>query len=67
MILVIRSQSERGYWSDIQGWVYDVSSATEFFPPLSSWYLPMSKGNDAEFVPISKAKDFDPDGDVPQS
>ncbi|ABM97167.1 hypothetical protein [Methylibium petroleiphilum] len=29
---VIRSESERGYWSNEIGWVYDVASATPFLP-----------------------------------
>lgn len=54
MSLVIRSKSERGYWSNIIGWVYDVYSATKFRNKDGN--LPMSRDDDAEFVSVLKAR-----------
>ena len=56
---VIRSESERGYWSNELGWVYDVVSATRF-PSMDS-YLPVSSGRDATYAPLDKAMDFEID------
>lgn len=45
---VIRSESERGYWSNVMGWVSDLASATRF--DSTDYDLPISAGRDAQFV-----------------
>jgi hypothetical protein len=60
--LVIRAQSERGYYQVGQGWVFDVASATRFdsnTAPLDVWtFKPISSGNDAVLVDLDSAEDF---------
>ena len=56
---VIKSDSERGYWSSESGWVFDVASASKF-PLLKvlSTILPLSSGNDAEYIDLADAQDY---------
>ncbi len=56
---LIRSVSERAYWSNSLWWVYDVRSATCFEDAQGN--LPLACGKDAEFVRRADACDFDPD------
>lgn len=56
---IIRSESERGYWSNELGWVYDVESATRFLS--MDGYLPVSSGRDATYIQPDMAVDFAPD------
>ncbi len=56
---VIKSDSERGYWSNENGWTFDVASASKF--PLAgvlTAILPESSGHDAEFIDLSDAQDY---------
>jgi hypothetical protein len=56
---VIKSDSERGYWSNENGWTFDVASASKF--PLAgvlTAILPESSGDDAEFIDLSDAQDY---------
>ena len=56
----IRSASEEGYWSRDLGWASDVSYATRYLELPR--YLPMSRGDDAEFVvDDGSLKDFEED------
>ena len=61
-LLIIRSESERGYYQVGQGWVFDVASATRFNSnpaPLDLWtFKPVSSGNDAVLVDLDSAEDF---------
>ena len=61
-LLIIRSESERGYYKVGQGWVFDVASATRFDSnpaPLDAWtFKPISSGNDAVLVDLDSAEDF---------
>ena len=61
-LLIIRSESERGYYQVGQGWVFDVASATRFDSnpaPLDAWtFKPISSGNDAVLVDLDSAEDF---------
>jgi hypothetical protein len=55
---VIKCDSEKGYWSN-DGWVFDVASASKF--PLAAVLatnLPLSSGNDAEFIDLADAQDY---------
>jgi hypothetical protein len=58
MIYVIHSKSETGFWSNDLGWVFDIEDATEFDEReehgtmLESTNLPMSAGNDAEWMVV---------------
>lgn len=56
---VIKSDSERGYWSSGTGWVIDVASASKF-PLLRvlSTNLPLSSDNDAEYIDLADAHDY---------
>jgi len=56
---VIRSESEQGYWSNDDGWMLHPESATEFSSEERAGHLPMSCGNDAEWVNKSEAKPFE--------
>lgn len=60
-LVVLRSQSEYGYWSNALGWVYDVNSATHYEAPVAGGDLVC--GPDAHWVPVANAEDFDPDED----
>lgn len=42
---VIRSESEKGFWSNEDGWVESIESATKF--ETNDGHLPVSAGNDA--------------------
>jgi hypothetical protein len=55
-LYVIRSVSERGYWSNDKGWVFDVASASKF--PENTAYVPNTSGKDAVYVDAKSAKDF---------
>ncbi|MCD2453636.1 hypothetical protein GO003_024975 [Methylicorpusculum oleiharenae] len=57
---VIKSDSERGYWSNGQGWVFDVASATKFSISRLSLYLPAASAMDAEYIHLSDATDYIP-------
>lgn len=50
-LFVIASDSERGYWSNRQGWVYDARDANRW-PDTSRRHvnLPLSRGSDARWV-----------------
>lgn len=52
---VIVSESERGFWSNEQGWVFDKDSATVFTAEEEVQNLPLSAGDDAQRVPFSYA------------
>jgi|GEM_PF-1359028 len=56
---VIKSDSERGYWSNETGWVNDVASASKM-PLLRvlSTILPLSSGDDAEYIDLNDAQDY---------
>lgn len=55
MELVIYSESEHGFWSNDQGWVYDGPSATRFsVKEAKSLNMPVSKGNDAMLIKYDK-------------
>ncbi len=56
---IVQSESERGYWSNELGWVYDAASATRF--ASMDGYLPVSSGRDASYIHPDQARDFDPD------
>ena len=63
MTYVIKSDIAYGYWSNDQGWVYDVESATKYPTHLigmTSFPVDMIEP-DAIALDISLAKDFDPD------
>lgn len=50
MLYVIESESEKGFWSNEDGWVYDIASATTFTTSDATMSnLPMSRGNDAKW------------------
>jgi hypothetical protein len=55
-LYVIRSVSERGYWSNDKGWVLDVASATKL--PENTAFVPNASGKDAVYVDAKSAKDF---------
>lgn len=57
-LYVIRSVSERGYWSNDKGWVLDVASATKL--PENTAFVPNAYGKDAVYVDAKSAKDFLP-------
>lgn len=56
---VIKSDSERGYWSNDTGWVIDVASASKI-PLLRvlSTILPLSSGNDVEYIDLVDAQNY---------
>lgn len=54
---VIRPLSERGYFSNENGWVFNVKWAKKY-PSTFNCQLPMSSGNDAELIDAEKAEDF---------
>lgn len=50
---VIMSRSEAGFWSNNIGWVFDIKDATVFSESeLLKSRLPISKGNDATWIPV---------------
>ena len=51
-VYVIHSQSERGFWNSEQGWVYCITSATQFEEAYvkSEIYFPITGGSDAEWI-----------------
>lgn len=56
---VIKSDSERGYWSNQNGWGFDVASASKLsLAGVLAANLPMSLGNDAEFIDLADAQDY---------
>lgn len=56
---VIKSDSERGYWSNQNRWGFDVASASKFsLAGVLAANLPMSLGNDAEFIDLADAQDY---------
>jgi hypothetical protein len=48
MKYVIHSQSERGFWNNVDGWVYSINDATLF--DRQEGQLPVSMGHDAEWL-----------------
>jgi hypothetical protein len=61
---LIKSEKEYGFWSNDQGWVFDVESATKFNALEADQpqvYLGIS---DAKGILVSKATDFDPDSEL---
>ena len=57
----IASESERGFCSNEQGWVFDKDSATVFTAEEEVQSLLPSAGGDAQRVPLSYAfRAFDP-------
>lgn len=50
MEYVIHSKSERGFWSNVFGWVYSVKEATIF--TNTDYSLPMTIKMDAEWMPV---------------
>lgn len=63
-LFVIMSESEYGFWSNDQGWVYDTESATFYLESeQGSINLPQTRGNDARFHPLSRCANFDPEFD----
>jgi len=58
---LIQSESEKGFWSNIDGWVHDIVSATVFETIDHSLHLPISSGSDALYVSINDNNliDFD--------
>jgi len=55
---VIKSDSERGYWSNNIGWVFDVASASKFPVTRDHASLPTSSGNDSEYIDLADAQDY---------
>lgn len=55
MKFVIHSKSERGFWSNVTGWVYDIESATRFdAEEVEKYHAPcvITSGNDAEWMVV---------------
>ncbi len=55
---VIKSDSERGYWSNDTGWVIDVASASKFPVTKDHANLPTSSGNDSDYIDLADAQDY---------
>jgi len=54
---VIGSVSERGYFSNENGWVFNVKWAKKY-PSTFNGQLPLTSGNDAQLIDAEKAEDF---------
>lgn len=55
-LLVIHSKSERGFWSNADGWVFRAADASVYTrDEASAGHLPMTADNDAEWVVIEYA------------
>lgn len=61
-MFVIRSESEYGFWSNENGWVYDLASASKFATKFGQ--LPISFMNDAEWLPEEMCCDFDSNNEI---
>lgn len=55
---VIKSDSERGYWSNQDSWVFDVASAAKFPVDTDLKETPISVGNDVEYIDLTDAQDY---------
>lgn len=55
---VIKSDTERGYWCNGQGWVFDLASSSKFPVTRQTLYLPSSSVNDAEYIDLADAQDY---------
>lgn len=60
---VIRSEGEQGYWSiKRQSWVHDVDSASWFsLDEVEFDQVPYTTNNDACYIPVNQAVNFNPD------
>jgi len=61
MKYVIHSKSERGFWSNSLGWVFNIKDATIFdssYPKL--WKKPtvLTAGNDGEWIVVEYDENF---------
>lgn len=55
MEYILHSKSERGFWSNKDGWSYDIVSATRFYEDyVKMWPMPtvLSKNHDAEWMVV---------------
>ena len=50
MRYVIHSKSERGFWNNTDGWCVNVNDGDIYGEDQLDQYLPLSSGNDAEWL-----------------